>query len=912
MNVLEEYLKNPSAYVKKLSFEHHGKIREIITYSDATRIAYTTEDQKFRSTNALAGAHKRALEKLEALPTSDISYAYKKGVRLLDAVKPHLGNITFLKLDIKGYFEHIDCELLAKKIEAAGVDVPELKYCFFDNRVPIGFITSPKLSDFYLYELDKAAEQYMSNHPGLKYSRYADDFLLSSPNEDFKDVLEFGEFIKNELKKYHLELNEEKTIKAKLGKQTSVRFLGLNIGKDKITLSKWYILKTLNAFKRYHIARYNKQDNVNLLKSIAFGLYNFIEQNSESAKQRFFKKYKNEFKKTFSKELRKEIASGLIKYRLDENGETYTAVFNDETINEQPEVLYMPDEFDGAPVKMVISGYTGTRLEKVKTIKLPRYAKIVRLPFGDLKSLEKNPITDLVDLKDIKAKGDISSYANVQEVGTMSSHWDEWDYDESIYTIKKKNGGYSAERIHNGYWSVDASPRYIRNTSYFVSSSELADQLFYYLVEQVKTNKHKSIVGRKLFVIEGNKIVYSPEISIKSIAALQFFFKEIIWVSTKAIHGADIPVEQFLPEDFVYDEKSDDRFEVDLPFDDETKLRRSLCLDFAIKEGRYTTSHTLLDKTKDESVFFDKSTYDFIPDERIKELLLSSLEDFDENGDESLFVFAYQGKKYYAKQIKTSLYHLLQYISPIEFKLPDDYLINDGVGEYLFAGCGDNEILPNAYQGVNSVRVVRISDELCGRSGIYDGKIGIGDYAFKDCKNLEKVYISSAFYAYRNEDRLAFGKGIFDGCDKLNGSIILFPGDDNYYVYIDENGRVQKVKPIKIEIMTVDEINKLDDLGEHATIEVSCPHTIRHPVEEAIKNRKNIVHWMLRHDVRRKPEAQFKPFICKYDIKPITDPRCFDANGVPLCDKCERTNDQHKSENNDSEEPLLDKDDLPF
>ena len=140
----------------------------------------------------------------------------------------------------------------------------------------------------------------------------------------------------------------------------------------------------------------------------------------------------------------------------------------------------------------------------------------------------------------------------------------------------------------------------------------------------------------------------------------------------------------------------------------------------------------------------------------------------------------------------------------------------------------------------------------------------------------------------------------------------MFPGNDNYYVYIDENGRVQKVKPIKIEIMTVDEINKLDDLGEHATIEVSCPHTIRHPVEEAIKNRKNIVHWMLRHDVRRKPEAQFKPFICKYDIKPITDPRCFDANGVPLCDKCERTNDQHKSENNDSEEPLLDKDDLPF
>ena len=852
MNVLEEYLSNPSAYVKKLSFNDHGKIREIITYSDKTRVSYTTEDGRLRSYNALIDAHERVLVDLESLPSADCSFAYKKGVRLLDAVKPHLGNITFIKLDIKGYFEHIDCEILSRKIKEAGLDLPNLKYCFFEGGLPIGFITSPKLSDFYLYELDKAAEQYISNHPGLKYSRYADDFLLSSPSEDFADVLAFADFIKNELKKYHLELNQEKTIKSKLGKQTSVRFLGLNIGKDKITLSKWYILKTLNAFKRYHIARYNKQENVNLLKSIAYGLYNFIEQNSESAKQRFLKKYKNEFKKTFSKELKKEIVDGLIIYKLDDNGETYKAIIAGEHSKVEPEALYFYDEFDGAPVRTVVSQYCGNCLKNVKAIKLPRHATIIHLPFYDLNSLKKNPISELVDLKSLKAKGNIEDYANVKEVGTLDSHADRWDYDESIYTIKKVEGGYSAEKIHNGYWSVNGFPRYIKNTSRFVPSSKVADQLFYYLIEQVKNNKCKRVYGRKTFIIEGKYIYYCPTISINQIAALQFFFDEIIKVVTKSMHGPNKKEEEFVPEEFNYDEKSNHRFEANLPYDNEQKKRISLCLDFDLKKDVLTSSHTIVDKSKDNSVFFEKSTFEFLNEERIKELLLSSLKELDESGDDSLFVFAYQNKKYYAKQIKTSLYHLLQYISPIEFKLPDNYLIDDGVGEYLFAGCGDNEILPRAFEGINSLRVVRISDELCGRDGVYNGKVGIGDYAFKDCKNLEKVYISNAFYAYRNEDRLLFGKGAFDGCDKLDGSIILFPTEDRYYVYINGQGRVERVRPIQIDIYSLEDVDELKCLPNHATIEVSCTNELYDRVKTIIENDANIASWSLKRLVKKK------------------------------------------------------------
>ena len=828
---MEDYLSNPFLYTKKISFSDHGKARDIVTYSSDNG-------------SILRKKHNEILSQLESLPSSNISYAYKKGVRVLEAIKPHLGNITFLKLDIKGYFEHIDTKLLKSKIKQYGINI-ELEYCLYDDKVPIGFITSPKLSDFYLYELDKAAEQYIDDHPGLKYSRYADDFLISSPSQDFDDVLNFGQFIKNELNKHHLELNEEKTTKAKLGKQTSVRFLGLNIGKDKITLSKWYILKTITAFKRYYFAKYCKQENVNLLKSIAYGLYNFIEQNSEYAKQRFLKKYKNVFKKTFTKELQKEINDGLITYQLADNSETYTAVINRSEYKEQPEEICFRDKIDGVFVTTVINNSYDNRLQKVGNIKLPKHVKRVSLPHYKLNSLKKNPISDLVDLKTLRTKGNIDNYSNIKEIGTLSPHYDAWDYDESIYAIKKVEGGYSAEKIHNGFWSVAGSPRYIKNASRFISSSPLADQLFYYLAEQVINNKFKCSYGRELYAIEGNRILSSPVISIKHIAALQYFFDEVIKVDTKNIRRLCKTVEDNNAKEFKQDKNSSNCFKADLPFDKENQSRISLCLDFDLNEDKYVSSHTLLDKSQKETVYFEKSTFEFLNEERIKELLLSCLMDFDEKGDESLFVFTYQNKKYYAKQIKTSLYHLLQYISPIEFKIADNYLVNDGVGEYLFAGCGDKEIPSNAYQGIESLKVVRISDELSGRESI-SNKIGIGDYAFKDCKNLKKVYISSAFYSYRNEDRLIFGKGVFDGCDKLNGSIILFPSEDHDYVCITEEGRVKRVEPINIEITTLDELIKLDQLGEHATIEVSCSLSIKQPVMEAIKSHKNIVSWTLR------------------------------------------------------------------
>ena len=879
--VIEDYLVNPSAFVKRISFSDRGKVRDIVTYDIK---------QDDNGGYLLKKEHSKILHELESLPTSKYSYAYKKGVRVLDAVKTHLGNTTFIKLDIKGFFEHVDCEILTKRIKEAGLNI-DLRYCLYEHKVPIGFVTSPKLSDFYLYDLDKAVETYIEKHPGLQYSRYADDFLLSSPSGSFNDVISLAEFIKNELNKYHLTLNEEKTIRAKLGKQTSVRFLGLNIGKDKITLSKWYILKTINAFSRYYIARYNKQDNTELLKSIAYGLYNFIEQNSESAKERFIKKYKNTFNRVFPGVLKPTIKDGFITYTLDDLGESYNATIDREKISPKPEEINFVDEIESVPVRGVSICSYDHSLSEVKSIKLPRKLRSYSSTYYSLPSLEKNPINDIVDLKSLKATGNIEDYADVKEVGVVESHDDKWDQDDDFYAIKKVDGGYSAEKIHNGYWYVKGLPQYIKNTSYFVPASKQADQLFYYLIEQVKNNKYRTGYGREMYIIEGKMIKSSPLITIKQIAAMQYFFGEIIRVNTKLLHGSAKLSDNNNARELKNYAHSEDCFDANLPFDDTNKTRMSISLDFAPKEGIYTCSHTFLDRANDNSVFFEKSTQELLGDERIKELLLSSLKDFEETGDDSLFVFTYQNKKYYAKQIKTSLYHLLQFTSPIEFKIADKYLIDDGIGEYLFAACGEKEIPPHAYEGVSSLRVVRISDHLSDRDGVRGKVIGIGDCAFKDCKNLEKVYISTRFYAYRNEDNLIFGKRVFEGCDKFNGSIILYPSDDKDYVCIDENGRLEAVKPIKIEITTLDEISKLDNLPARSIIEVQCPVAIREGVVEAIENNKNIVSWTVRHDgILRKASA---PTISKSSSEEPTI----------------KTSVQNK--NNESN-PIFIDDDLPF
>jgi hypothetical protein len=119
-----------------------------------------------------------------------------------------------------------------------------IRVLFYKGKIPLGFITSPKVSDFYLKEVDDKIGLIKD----ITYTRYADDVLFSS-NTNMKDCeLVFDEYKQN-LKSLNLKINEDKTIKKSFEKDgDSIKFLGINIvSKDKtnkLTISKAYLLET--------------------------------------------------------------------------------------------------------------------------------------------------------------------------------------------------------------------------------------------------------------------------------------------------------------------------------------------------------------------------------------------------------------------------------------------------------------------------------------------------------------------------------------------------------------------------------------------------------------------------------------------------------------------------------------------
>jgi RNA-directed DNA polymerase len=155
------------------------------------------------------------------------SYAYRPGRSALDAVaKAKERSYTFhwvLDMDIKGFFDNIDHELLIKALERhvkckwamiyikRWLSVPyQLKDGTRIERtkgVPQGSVVGPILANLFLhYVFD---EWMKRNHSDISFERYADDTICHcvSPKQ--------AEFIKRAIKKRFaeckLELNEDKT-----------------------------------------------------------------------------------------------------------------------------------------------------------------------------------------------------------------------------------------------------------------------------------------------------------------------------------------------------------------------------------------------------------------------------------------------------------------------------------------------------------------------------------------------------------------------------------------------------------------------------------------------------------------------------------------------------------------------------
>lgn len=139
-------------------------------------------------------------------------------------------------LDIKGFFDHVDHEILMKLagrvvkdrrvlglirgwLKAGVMEEGNIRYQV--SGTPQGGVISPLLSNIYLTVLDNALEE-----AGYKFVRYADDVLILC--RSLEAAVEALEFARRTLVKLKLELSEEKTTVTSF--KEGFDFLGFRFG----------------------------------------------------------------------------------------------------------------------------------------------------------------------------------------------------------------------------------------------------------------------------------------------------------------------------------------------------------------------------------------------------------------------------------------------------------------------------------------------------------------------------------------------------------------------------------------------------------------------------------------------------------------------------------------------------------
>lgn len=242
--LVDEYIAHPEEFIRTFTVVINGKRRNIITYQPNEKGAKLRNLQRL-FVCVLHGLHQ----------PSEHSYAYKEGTSTKACLEHHLTNGHFLKTDIHAFFDSVSFELLREKVFALSPMMRRqhaywtkiLSACFYEGKMPIGFVSSPMLSDIFLKDVDER----FGNMEGISYTRYADDFIVSAAGDDAEKRLQAVlDELKGEIEARQLELNKKKTYFRHLRQEgDAIHVLGLNLVRtagetNRITVSDRFIRET--------------------------------------------------------------------------------------------------------------------------------------------------------------------------------------------------------------------------------------------------------------------------------------------------------------------------------------------------------------------------------------------------------------------------------------------------------------------------------------------------------------------------------------------------------------------------------------------------------------------------------------------------------------------------------------------
>ncbi len=196
------------------------EIRTLYQYSNRqnkhySRLTIRKENGKERvfhvPCRTLKFIQRRILEKyLYTLPVSEFATAYILGKKLKDNAAPHMGKAKILKLDISGFFDAIDYEMVYAAMRNLGMSVAATallaNICIQNGVLPQGAPTSPCLANLVMRYFDEKVGAWCRER-AITYTRYCDDMTFSG---DF-DAASVTGFVRHMLRKQGFELNERKT-----------------------------------------------------------------------------------------------------------------------------------------------------------------------------------------------------------------------------------------------------------------------------------------------------------------------------------------------------------------------------------------------------------------------------------------------------------------------------------------------------------------------------------------------------------------------------------------------------------------------------------------------------------------------------------------------------------------------------
>ena len=295
ISLIEDYELHPNDYIDEITLRISGKNRKIIKYKDNHK-----------------GRHLRRLhEKITLLlqicfPPSKYAFAYKKNSSTKKCVEQHISSQSFIKLDIHSFFNSISLHKISsllksrfeiemepnhrKVLPSTGEIEKILKCCFYHKKLPLGFVSSPILSDIFMNQTDIIIGERFD---GLIYTRYADDILVSS-REKCEDLSKCLNIIDDEINKLGLTINNKKKASVHFKNDgDSIHYLGINIVKrrneNELTISK----RTLwNDAKKIHKEAKKDKPDYSKIK----GIEQYIFEISPKSFDKLNKMYQSAFK----------------------------------------------------------------------------------------------------------------------------------------------------------------------------------------------------------------------------------------------------------------------------------------------------------------------------------------------------------------------------------------------------------------------------------------------------------------------------------------------------------------------------------------------------------------------------------------------------------------------------------------